>query len=138
MIISWKCNKIEIKMRLQKQFYSYWIPLTLIVSTNSSFLQKHENKIFKFDFKAITSSCLIICWKYFPCFLFRRSFLKSVNHFFIVALSNNLQSNKQRHTDIQITGPAEHYIIKWGQLYLVGNNLPSLDSNRVIVRTYIN
>ena len=53
-----------------------------------------------------------------------------------MALSNNLQSNKQRHTDIKITGPAEHFKIKRGQPYLVGNKLPSPDLKRVIVLIY--
>ena len=67
-------------------------------------------------------------------FSFLSIFFKKCQPFFIVALSNNLQSNKQRHTDdIKITGPTEHFKIKWEQRYLVGNNLPSPDSNRVIV-----
>ena len=78
----------------------------------------------------------MICRKILSLFSFSSIFFKKCQPFFIVSLSNNLQSNKQRHTDIKITGPAEHFKIKWGQPYLVGNNLPSPDLNRVIVRTY--
>ena len=67
----------------------------------------------------------MICWKILSLFSFSSIFVKKCQPFFIVALSNNLQSNKQRHTDIKITGPAEHFKIKWGQPYLVDNNLPS-------------
>lgn len=93
----------------------------------------HANCLYKF--KLFTKTWKNLSKDIFPVFFSSSIFFKKCQPFFIVALSNNLQSNKQRHTDIKITGPTEHFKIKWGQPYLVGNNLPSPDSNRVIVRT---